>query len=221
MGVPAARSPPSTLNLDGSWTTTGVASSSGSGYGDWSYFGSAASSSSSGSGDADNGGSSSSSAQASESYSQGWSSQYNVLSTLAADGAVTTTTTGSASGSASGSHGYASGQTNDWWDQTGDYAGGNGTSSQSEDASGLALTETMQSQWQEGHTITALPGQSATTTGGASGSSETPLPHAAPLRVGPFRVRSHHRLRRHQHGRVLEGGQEVGSAAARHLDVRL
>ncbi len=161
---------PSTLNPDGSWTTTGTASSSGSGSGSWSYSGSASASSSTSYGDFLNGGDSSSSAQASEQLAQGWSSQYNVLSTLAADGSVVTATTGSASGSASGTHGYASGTASDSWSQSGSYAGGNGSSSASHASSGQSVTETLQSGWQEGYTITSGP-SGTVTSGGASGSS--------------------------------------------------
>ena len=77
---------PSTLNPDGSWTTTGMASSSGSGSGNWSYSGSGNYAQSSSYGDAVSGSTSSFSSQATETYAQGWSSQYTVLSTLAANG---------------------------------------------------------------------------------------------------------------------------------------
>ena len=122
----------STLNPDGSWTTTGAADSSGSGSGDWAYSGSGSFSQSTSTGDSDNGSDSSFSSQAAEDYSQGWSSQYTVVSLLAATGIVTTVTTASASGSASGNHTYSSSGTADSWSQTGDYAAGNGTSSETE-----------------------------------------------------------------------------------------
>ena len=76
----------STLNPDGSWTTTGTASSSGSGSGLWAYSGSGSFSQSTSYGDSSSGGDSSFGSQATEDYSQGWSSQYTVLSTLAANG---------------------------------------------------------------------------------------------------------------------------------------
>ena len=117
-------------------------------------------------------GDSSFSSQASETYAQGWSSQYTVLSTLAANGSVTTITTASASGSASGGHAYTSSGSSSSWSQTGDYAAGNGSVTQSSASSGLSLTESLQSQWQEGYIITSLPGLATATTGGASGSSQ-------------------------------------------------
>ena len=108
-------------------------------------------------GNSASGSNSSFSSQASEDYSQGWSSQYTVLSLLAATGLVTTVTTASASGSASGSHSYSSSGAASTWSQTGNYAAGNGTSSGTSASSGTSLTESMQSQWQEGYVITAGP----------------------------------------------------------------
>ena len=163
---------PSTLNPDGSWAATGTASSSGSGSGNWAYSGSGNYAQSSSSGNAAAGSQSSFSSQATETYSQGWSSQYTVLSTLAADGAVATATTASASGSASGSHAYTSSGSSSSWTQTGNYASGSGSITQSGASSGLSVAESLQSQWQEGYTITSLPGQATTTTGGASGNSQ-------------------------------------------------
>ena len=84
---------------------------------------------------------------------------------------VTTVTTASASGSASGNHAYTSSGFSSSWAQTGNYAAGNGTSSGTSASSGLSVAESMQSQWQEGYTITAGPA-GTTTTGGASGSGE-------------------------------------------------
>ncbi len=162
----------STLNPDGSWTTTGTASSNGSGSGSWNYSGSGSYSQSSSYGDSSSSGDSSFSSQASETYGQGWSSQYTVLSTLAANGSVTTVTTGSASGSASGNYSYSSSGTSDSWLLSGDYAGGNGSSGGTHGAWGQSVTESLQSQWQEGYVITSLPAQATTTTGGASGSSQ-------------------------------------------------
>ncbi len=161
----------STLNPDGSWTTTGTASSSGSGGGLWAYSGSGSFSQSTSYGDSSSGGDSSFSSQATEDYSQGWSSQYTVLSTLAATGIVLTVTTVSASGGASGSHTYSSSGTGDVWSQTGDYAAGDGSSGGADGATGASLTESLQSQWQENYVLSAGPA-GTTTTGGASGSSE-------------------------------------------------
>ena len=161
----------STLNPDGSWTTTGAASSSGSGSGLWAYSGAGSFTQSSSSGNSASGSDSSFSSQATENYSQGWSSQYTVLSLLAATGLVATVTTASASGSASGSHSYSSSGAASSWTQTGNYAAGNGTSSGTNASSGTSLTESMQSQWQEGYVITSGP-TGTTTTGGASGSSQ-------------------------------------------------
>ena len=84
---------------------------------------------------------------------------------------MTTVTTASASGSASGNHTYSSSGTADSWSQTGDYAAGNGTSSETSASSGVSLTESLQSQWQENYVISAGP-TGTTTTGGASGSSQ-------------------------------------------------
>ena len=161
----------STVNPDGSWTTTGTANSSGSGSGSSAYSGSGSFSQSSSAGDSASGSDSSFSSQASENYGQGWSSQYTVVSILAATGAVNTVTTASASGSASGNHTYSSSGSSSGWSQTGDYAAGNGTSSRSSASSGLSLAESLQSQWQENYVITAGP-TGTTTTGGASGSSQ-------------------------------------------------
>jgi Putative Ig domain len=90
---------------------------------------------------------------------------------LAANGAVTTITTAGASGGESGTHTYTSNGTTDFWAQTGDYAAGNGFSSQGHGIWGESITESLQSSWQEGYTFTSLPGQATITTGGASGSS--------------------------------------------------
>ena len=162
---------PSTLNPDGSWTTTGVASSSGAGSGSWSYTGSGGLSSSSNYGDSSNGGDSNFTLGVSETYSQGWSSQYNVLSTLSASGAVTTVTTGNASGSASGNRGGTWTNTWDSWSSSGDFAAGNGSASAVHAASNATIAENLQTQWQENYTITSLPGQATTTVGNASASS--------------------------------------------------
>ena len=161
----------STLNPDGSWTTTGTANSSGSGSGGWDYSGSGSYSQSTSTGDSSNGSDSSFSSQASEAYGQGGSSQYAAVSTLAANGSVTTVTTGSASGGASGNHTYSSSGASASWSQTGDYAAGDGTASGASASSGLSLTESMQSQWQENYTITAGP-TGTTTTGGASANGQ-------------------------------------------------
>jgi Putative Ig domain len=162
----------STLNPDGTWTTIGTANSSGAGSGAWSYLGAGVFNQSTGTGDSNNGADSSMHTNASENYSQGWLSQYVVVSTLAANGSVSTVTTASASGSASGSHSYTSNETADSRSQTGDYAAGNGSITQSSASSGLSVTESLQSLWQEAYTITSLPGLATTTTGGASGSSQ-------------------------------------------------
>jgi trimeric autotransporter adhesin len=169
---------PSTLNPDGSWTTTGVASSSGSGSGSWGYSGSGSFSSSSSSGDSSNGSDSSFSSVETESYGQGWSSQYNVVSTLAANGAVTTITTAGASGGASGTHSYTSSGASDYWSQTGNYAAGSGSLSQSHGSWGQTVTESLQSSWQEGYTFTTLPGQATTPRPFACPSSPSPSPRS-------------------------------------------
>ena len=71
-----------------------------------------------------------------------------------------------------GSHAYTSSGSSSSWTQTGNYASGSGSITQSGALSGLSVAESLQSQWQEGYTITSLPGQATTTTGGASGNSQ-------------------------------------------------
>jgi uncharacterized protein (TIGR03067 family) len=75
---------PSTLKADGSWTTTGPAVSNGTASGSWSYTGAGVLSASFTHGDSGNGGDSLFTLAVPEPDSQGCSSQYNVLSTLAA-----------------------------------------------------------------------------------------------------------------------------------------
>ena len=77
-----------------------------------------------------------------------------MLSTLAADGSVTTITTVGAGGSATGSHDFTTNRATDSWSQSGDYAAGNGAAS-THASSNTSAAESMQSSWQEGYTLTA------------------------------------------------------------------
>ena len=164
---------PSTLNPDGSWTTTGVASSSGAGSGSWSYTGSGGLFF----------------VFQLRRFEQRRRFQFHPrrLRDVLAGLVVAVQRPVHPRRQRRGHdrhHGerlrqrqrqprrYVDEYVGSSWSSSGDFAAGNGSASAVHAASNATIAENLQTQWQENYTITSLPGQATTTVGNASASSQ-------------------------------------------------